>query len=121
MYKKREKPPPFKKKEYYIGSTNEKTRNSDDSPSENNGCARNLGEEHENEEGEKYSETAPEENDSIKSKISEEITEKYSIISLLSKNFSLKVIKAVILSIDTYKQDMIEVGNQGKKSKQRQM
>ena len=37
------------------------------------------------------------------------------MISLLTKTFSLKVTKAVILSIDTYEQDMIEVGNENKK------
>ena len=37
------------------------------------------------------------------------------MISLLAKNISLKVIKAVILSIDTYKQDLIVVGNYKKK------
>ena len=72
---------------------------------------RNLGEEHENEEDEEFSETTPELNDSIKSKISEGLTEKYAIISLLAKNFSLKLIKAVILSIEKYEQDLIAVGN----------
>ena len=33
------------------------------------------------------------------------------MISLLAKTFSLKVIKAVILYIDTYKQDILPVGN----------
>ena len=41
-------PPPFKNKENYIGDTNEKNRRSDDSPSETDDCAINLGEEHEN-------------------------------------------------------------------------
>ena len=50
-------------------------------------------------------------NDSIKSKISKGITEGDVIISLLAKNLSLKVIKAVILSIETYKQDILSVGN----------
>ena len=39
------------------------------------------------------------------------------MISLLAKTFSLKVIKAAILSIDTYEQHMIEVGNKNKKNK----
>ena len=42
----------FKNKEDYIGDTNEKTRCSDDSPSETDNCAGNLGKEHENEEDE---------------------------------------------------------------------
>ena len=32
-----------------MGDTNEKTRGSDDSPSETDGCTRNLGKEHEHE------------------------------------------------------------------------
>ena len=60
-------------------------------------------------------------NDSIKSKISKGITEEDFIISLLAKHSLLKVIIAVILSIYTYEQDMIKVGNDNKKIKQRQM
>ena len=77
----------------------------------------NLGKEHKNEEYEEYSENIPEINDSIKSKNCKGITEKDVIISLVSKHFSLKLIKEVILSIDTYKQDMIEVGNRKRKLK----
>ena len=90
-------PAPFKNKEDYIDDTNEKTRGPNDSPSETDGCARNLGEEYENEEDEEHSENTPEINDSIKSKISKGIIEEDFMISLLSKNLSLKVIKAVIL------------------------
>ena len=36
-------PPPFKNKEDYISGTYEETRESDDSPSDTDGCARNLG------------------------------------------------------------------------------
>ena len=43
-------PPPFKNNEYYISDTNENTCGYDDFPSETDGCTRNLGEEHENEE-----------------------------------------------------------------------
>ena len=53
-------PPPFKNKEYYIGGTNEKTHESDDSPSDTYGFARNLGDKHKNEEYEEYIETPPE-------------------------------------------------------------
>ena len=81
-------PPPFKNKEDYICDTNEKTHESNYYPSETDGCARNLGEELNNEEDEEYSETTPEVNDSIKSKISEWITEKGVIISLLAKNLA---------------------------------
>ena len=49
---KKQKIPPFKNREDYIGDTKEKTRGSDDSPSETNGFARNLGKEHENEQDE---------------------------------------------------------------------
>ena len=42
-------PLPFKNKADYIGGTNEKTREPDDYPSNNDGCARNLGKEHKNE------------------------------------------------------------------------
>ena len=78
---------------------------------------RNLDEEHENKEDEEYSETNPKINDSIKSKISKCITEEYFIISLLAKEFSLKVISIFILSIDTYEQVTIEVGNNNIKIK----
>ena len=42
----KKKPPPFKNTEDYIGDTNENTCGSDDSPSETDGCARNLAGEH---------------------------------------------------------------------------
>ena len=54
-----------------MGDTNDKTHESDDCPSDTDGCAINLGGEHKNEEDEEYIETPPEENNSIKSKISE--------------------------------------------------
>ena len=75
---------------FLIGDTNEKTRGSNDSPSETDGRERNLWEEHENEEDEEFSENTPEINDSIKSKISRCITEEYVILNLLAKQFSLK-------------------------------
>ena len=73
---------------------------------------RNLSEEHENEEDEEFSENNSEIKDSNKSKISKGITEEDVIISMLAKKISLKVIKAVILSIDTYKQVILSVGNE---------
>ena len=63
---KNKTPPPLKNKEDYIGDTNEKKHEPDDSPSETDACVRNLEEEHENEEDEEYSETTTEINDSIK-------------------------------------------------------
>ena len=48
----KKRPPLFKNKEDYIGGTNEKTCETDDSQSETGGCERNLGEEHKNEEDE---------------------------------------------------------------------
>ena len=55
-------PPPFQNKEDYIGGTHEKTCQSDDYPSDTDGCARNLGDEHKNEENDEYIEP-PSEND----------------------------------------------------------
>ena len=49
--------------------------------------------------------------------MSEGIKEEDVIISLLAKYFLLKVIKAVILYIDTYVKDMIEVENENKNIK----
>ena len=46
----KETTPLFRNKVDYRGDTNEKTHGSDDSPSENDGCVRNLAKEHENEE-----------------------------------------------------------------------
>ena len=53
-------------------------------------------------------------NDINESKISKVKTEEYLISSLLAKTFSLKVIQTVILFNNTYKQDMIAVGNENK-------
>ena len=43
-------PPPYKNKQDYVGGTNDKTRESDDSPNDTDGCARNLDNEHKKEE-----------------------------------------------------------------------
>ena len=48
----KETPPPFKNNSHYIGDTNQKAHGYDYSPSETDGCAINLAEEHENEEDE---------------------------------------------------------------------
>ena len=52
-------PPPYTNNHEYIGGTNEKTRysqthESDDSPSDTDGCARNIDYEHKNEEDDDY-------------------------------------------------------------------
>ena len=75
----------LKNKVYCRGDNNEKTRASDDSPSDTDGCAINLGDEHKNEEYEEYIETTTEENYSFKSKTSEGITEEDVIIIILAK------------------------------------
>ena len=80
---------------------------------------RNLGKENSNEEDEEYSETTPEINDSIKSKFSTVIAEKDVRISLLAKTIAVTLIKAVILSIYTYEQDILEVGDENKKVQNR--
>ena len=58
--------PPYKNKQDYVGGTNDKTRESDDSPSDTDGCARNLYDEHKNEENEDYIDPPTETNDIIK-------------------------------------------------------
>ena len=55
-------------------------------------------------------------NDTNESKTSKDRKEESVISSLLVKKLSLKVIQAVIFSIDTYKQDMIAVGNENQKN-----
>ena len=52
-------PPPYTNKQDYKGGTNDKTRYSHtretgDSPSDTDSCARNLDEEHKNEENDEY-------------------------------------------------------------------
>ena len=41
-------PPPYKNKQDYVGGTNDKTRESYDSPSDTDGCARYLDDENKN-------------------------------------------------------------------------
>ena len=53
-------------------------------------------------------------NDGHKPKTSRGITEEDVINSLLDKNSSLKVIQAVLLSIDIYEQDILSVDNENK-------
>ena len=56
-------------------------------------------------------------NDTNESKISKYKEEEALINHLLAKIFSLKVIQAVIFSINTYKQEMTAVGNEKKINK----
>ena len=82
----------------YKGDTNEKTRGSDDSPSETDTCVRNLANEHENEEDEEFKKDTSEINDTNESKSSKCKTAEALISSLLSKTISLKLTQAVIFS-----------------------
>ena len=101
----------FQNKVDYKSDTNYNTYGSHDSTSETNCCVINLAKEYENEEDEEFKKYASEINDTNESKISKGKTEEYVVSSLLAKTFSLKLIQAVIFSIDTYKQDIISVGN----------
>ena len=47
-------PPPYTNKKDYVGVTNEKIREYDDSPSDTNGCARNIDDKHKNEKDDDY-------------------------------------------------------------------
>ena len=114
MKKHNKKPPPYKNKQDYDGGTNDKTRESDDYSSDTDGCARNLDDEHKYEEDDEYIETPSEESNIITSKISEGIIEKDVRNSLSSKNVSLKVIKAVMFTIDNHEKDILAVGYQNK-------
>ena len=106
--------PPSKNKQDCAGSTNYKThdsqtRKSRDSWSDTDGCARNLDEEHKNEEDDDYIEPTYFFKDIIESKLQEEV-----INRLLSKKKSFKVIKAVMFNIDNHEQDILAVGYENK-------
>ena len=58
-------PPPYTNKHEYVGGTNENTRDSqtresDDSPSDTDGCAKNIDYEHKNKEDDDYIDPASE-------------------------------------------------------------
>ena len=72
----------------YKYDTNEKSYGYDDSPSENDGCVRNLAKQHENEKDEQSKEDTSEMNDTNESKISKNITEEY-LISRAESNPSI--------------------------------
>ena len=76
-----------------------------------------LAKEHENEEDEEFKEDNSGINDNNKSTLSQDKTKEAFISSLSAKNFMLKVTQAVIFSINTYRQDMIAVGNKNNKLK----
>ena len=52
--KSKKMPPTHKNKQDYVGGNNDKTSETDDSPSDTDGCARNLYDEHKNEEDDEY-------------------------------------------------------------------
>ena len=66
-------PPPYKNKQDHVGGTNNKTRGSDDSTIDNDGCERNLYDGHKNEEDDNYIDPPSNKHDIIKSKLEEEV------------------------------------------------
>ena len=71
-------PPPNTNKQDHIGGTNYNTcdsltREAGDSPSDTDSCARNLDEEHKNEEDNNYIDLPSKKKDKINSKLQEEI------------------------------------------------
>ena len=107
-------PSSYTNKYEYVGGTNEKTRDSqtreyDDSPSDTDGCARNLDDEHKNEEDDDYIDPSSFLNDIIEYKLEEDF-----INRLLSKNKSLKVIKAFMFNIDNHEKYILAVGYEKK-------
>ena len=74
----------------YKVNTNQRTNGSDDSPSETDGCKRNLSKEHENEKDEESKEDTSEINDMNESKLSKYKTKESLIISMLAIIFLLK-------------------------------
>ena len=111
----KETPQFFWRKVDYKGDTNEKTHGYDDSPSETDGCVRNLAKEHVYEENEEFKEDTSEINNTNESKIIKGKTEESLISSLLAKTFSLKLTQEFIFFVNTYEQDMIAVGKENKK------
>ena len=78
---------------------------------------RKLSRQHGNEEDEELKEDTSEINDTNESKLEKDKTEEALIRSLLDKYVLPKIIKEFIFYINTYEQDMIEVGNKKKKRK----
>ena len=106
-------PPPYTNKQDYKGGTNDKTRDSltretSDSPSDTDSCARNLDEEHNNEEDDDY----------IDPQSKKEIRlirnyKKKSGIGYYLKPL-LKVIKSVMFDIDNHEKEILAVGYENK-------
>ena len=97
------------KQDYAVG-TNDKirdsqTREAGDSRSETDSCARNIDEEHKNEEDDNYIDPPSLKKDRIESKSQEEIRNR-----LLSKKNPFKVIKAVMFVIDNHGKEILAVG-----------
>ena len=95
-------PPTYTNNHEYVGGTNKKksdyqTREYEDSTSATDGCARNIDDEHKNEEVGDYIDPPLKKNDMIESKLQEEVRN-----MLLSKKCSLKLIKAVMFNIDNH-------------------
>ena len=67
------KPPPYKNNQDYVGGNNYKTHEYNDSQSDTDGFARNIDDEHKNEENGDYIEPLSEKNDRIKSKLEEDV------------------------------------------------
>ena len=103
-------PPPYTNKQDYKGGTNDKTRDyhtreTSDSPSDPDSYARNLDEEHKNEEDDDYIDPPSKKKDKIDYQLHEEIRNR-----LLLNVFSLKVINLVMFDIDNHKEDILAVG-----------
>ena len=84
-------PPPHKNKQDYKGGTNDKTRDShiseaNYSRSNNDSCARNLDEEHKNEEDEEYIDPKSIKKDNIDSKYNEEIRKRLLLNFFIKSN-----------------------------------
>ena len=76
-------PPLYKNKQDYGDGTNDKARESDDSPSDTDGCARNFDDENKNEEDEDYIDPPSKKNDTIISNSEEDVRNR-----LLAKIFT---------------------------------
>ena len=86
-------PPPNTTKQDYTGGTNDKTRDSQtreyrDSLNDTDGCARNLDEEHKNEEDEYYIDPTSLKKDRIESKLQEEIRNRLLSKKIIQSNQS---------------------------------
>ena len=84
-------PPPYKNKKYHKGGTNDKTRDSHTleksiSRSDNDSCARNLYEEHKNEEDEECIDHPSIKNDRIDSQSHEEIRKRLLLLFFFKIN-----------------------------------